>query len=240
MSDSDKKNPNSKNPSQHSTDDNDSKASGRRKLLKAGGVVATSALIPEKWQKPVVDSVILPTHAQTSTPLIGPVIIAVTEVTPSAPPATMAAESDSGILDAFVSPSWAGGATATTPSPTPSPTPVATPAPTPGPTPMTTPGPTPMTTPGPTPSPTGCSAAGQCAGLAPPNGDNQVAFSITNVGAGLLNMTGPLTYQGTVSGLTVSGFFTDQTYSSSQGTITGLGCNASYSATLGGVCTPAA
>ncbi|GJL83572.1 MAG: hypothetical protein DHS20C01_32060 [marine bacterium B5-7] len=47
-------------------------SNGRRKLLKslvAGGSVAatTATLFPEKWTKPVVDSVVLPSHAQTTT-----------------------------------------------------------------------------------------------------------------------------------------------------------------------------
>ena len=49
----------------------DSKTSGaRRKLLKslgtAGGVVATSGMLPGQWTKPVVESVLLPAHAQTT------------------------------------------------------------------------------------------------------------------------------------------------------------------------------
>jgi hypothetical protein len=42
-------------------------SSGRRKLLKSlaagGGVWTTSKVLPESWQKPVVDSIILPAHA---------------------------------------------------------------------------------------------------------------------------------------------------------------------------------
>lgn len=40
----------------------------RRKLLKtiAGGTVAGGALLPGRWTKPVVDTVLLPAHAQTS------------------------------------------------------------------------------------------------------------------------------------------------------------------------------
>lgn len=37
-----------------------------RKLLASGAVVATSQTVPDKWSKPVVDSVMLPAHAQTS------------------------------------------------------------------------------------------------------------------------------------------------------------------------------
>ncbi len=42
----------------------------RRKLLKAanvaGGIIATGIALPEIWVKPVVESVLLPAHAQTS------------------------------------------------------------------------------------------------------------------------------------------------------------------------------
>ena len=48
----------------------DSKTQGRRKLLKsvvAGGGAATVAkMMPEQWARPVVDSVMLPSHARTS------------------------------------------------------------------------------------------------------------------------------------------------------------------------------
>ncbi len=45
-------------------------SNARRKLLKSlatgGGVALTAKSLPEKWAKPVVDSVILPVHAQTT------------------------------------------------------------------------------------------------------------------------------------------------------------------------------
>ena len=45
---------------------------GRRKLLKSiaagSGAVIAGKSLPESWSKPVVDSVILPVHAQTSPP----------------------------------------------------------------------------------------------------------------------------------------------------------------------------
>lgn len=46
---------------------------GRRRLLKTlilGGAV--TAVLPEKWIKPVVDTVIVPAHAQGSTSLPPP------------------------------------------------------------------------------------------------------------------------------------------------------------------------
>ena len=43
---------------------------GRRRLLKAlagaGGVFATGALLPERWTRPVVESIIVPAHAQAT------------------------------------------------------------------------------------------------------------------------------------------------------------------------------
>ena len=53
----------------------------RRNLLRAfaigGGTVITVKSLPENWIKPVVDSVVLPVHAQTSAPIgsSGPTIV---------------------------------------------------------------------------------------------------------------------------------------------------------------------
>ncbi|MGA8260696.1 MAG: twin-arginine translocation signal domain-containing protein [Arenicellales bacterium] len=51
------------------TKESDTSAS-RRRLLKAltgtGGMMATGAVLPTKWVSPVVDSIMLPAHAQTS------------------------------------------------------------------------------------------------------------------------------------------------------------------------------
>lgn len=48
----------------------------RRRLLRAlaqgGAALGTVALLPDRWTKPVVDTVIVPLHAQTSTPRIDP------------------------------------------------------------------------------------------------------------------------------------------------------------------------
>lgn len=42
----------------------------RRRYISAGVAIATAgfATIPQRWQRPVIDSIILPTHAQTSEP----------------------------------------------------------------------------------------------------------------------------------------------------------------------------
>ena len=46
-----------------------------KKLLASGAVVTASQSVPEKWAKPVVDSVLLPAHAQTSeTPEMGTIL----------------------------------------------------------------------------------------------------------------------------------------------------------------------
>lgn len=51
------------------------KQSGRRKLLKSvvagGGAVTAAKMLPEQWARPVVDSVLLPSHAQTSVAALG-------------------------------------------------------------------------------------------------------------------------------------------------------------------------
>ena len=53
----------------------DDKQGSRRKLLKSvavgGGAVAAGKMLPEQWARPVVDSVMLPSHAQTSDPSLG-------------------------------------------------------------------------------------------------------------------------------------------------------------------------
>ena len=45
---------------------------GRRKLFRsvstAGGLALSTTLMPQSWVRPVVDSVLLPAHAQTTTP----------------------------------------------------------------------------------------------------------------------------------------------------------------------------
>ncbi|MCK5359283.1 MAG: hypothetical protein KAJ95_01580 [Gammaproteobacteria bacterium] len=56
----------------------DKNNTGRRKLLKsvvAGGGAATVAkILPDQWARPVVDSVMLPSHAQTSKSPFGPFV----------------------------------------------------------------------------------------------------------------------------------------------------------------------
>lgn len=62
---------------EHRTDDKDRQESSRRRLLKAltlsGGAVTVSKL-PGAWSKPVVDSVVLPAHAQTTAPADEPTL----------------------------------------------------------------------------------------------------------------------------------------------------------------------
>lgn len=54
-----------KNPESSNT-----KETARRRILKrlvaGGGIVATGRIMPDDWHKPVVESVILPAHAQTT------------------------------------------------------------------------------------------------------------------------------------------------------------------------------
>ena len=225
-------------------------------------MLQVQGLAASKWSKPAVESVVLPAHAQASGRLVGAVLSIDTTQTPSgvlpADAAFAQKASSPSPLDLLV-PSAYGGMTPTdsptpmptpepTPQPTPSPTPSPTPAPTPEPTPMPTPSPTPAATPMPTPAatpaptPAGgeCPAIGQCAFVSPPDADGNVQFDISNVGGELLNGTGPLSYAGTINGINVSGFFTDQSFSTTMGTVTGLGCNGTFTAVLGGTCTPLA
>ena len=48
----------------------DSKAHGRRRLLKtlaaAGGAYAGASVLPSRWTKPAIDSLVIPVHAQAS------------------------------------------------------------------------------------------------------------------------------------------------------------------------------
>lgn len=54
----------------HNQPDSSKKNEARRRLLRSltasGGVMATSALLPREWVSPIVKSVILPAHAQTT------------------------------------------------------------------------------------------------------------------------------------------------------------------------------
>ena len=47
----------------------DKKENQRRKVLKttlAGGAVISTSIIPDKWKKPSMESIVLPAHAVTS------------------------------------------------------------------------------------------------------------------------------------------------------------------------------
>jgi len=56
----------------------DKTSSSRRKLLKSvvagGGAVTVAKMLPDQWARPVVDSVMLPSHAQTSFSAFGPFV----------------------------------------------------------------------------------------------------------------------------------------------------------------------
>lgn len=197
MSDSKKKNTEIENTQKPNNNASSGQAS-RRKLLKAGGIVASSALISEKWQKPVVESVLLPAHAQTSMPLIGP-LGRITEVIPTDPEVSMLAENGAGILDSIISPAYAQAPAPATPAPTPCP-------------------------------------INDCVTVLPPNASNQVQFTITTLGTGMLTMTSALGYSGIISGFTVTGVF-NETFTGTQGTVHS-GCDVSFVATVGGTCGP--
>ncbi|MGB5705930.1 MAG: hypothetical protein WBM41_03810 [Arenicellales bacterium] len=218
----------------------------RRKVLKAGGFVAATGAVADQWSKPLVESVLLPAHAVSSAQLIGAIFtVSITStpdgVVPSDSVVSDASEKPSP-LDLLIPPAYAQGTSVSTPAPSPSPTTAPTPAPTTVPTPSPT-APTPSpTAPTPSPAPGGngrCPVIGQCAFISPPGSTKQVQFNITNVGGGLLAMTDGLNYKGVIAGITINGFFTDQTYRTTQGTATGFGCNAAFSAKLGGSCKPA-
>ncbi|MFT5610171.1 MAG: hypothetical protein ACI9LU_000663 [Polaribacter sp.] len=81
----------------------------RRKVLKntliGGGAVISTSLVPNKWTKPLIDSVILPSHAQTSDVVIvmgGGAGISVTEAEKSVTKAENNGVGVNDILDMFV------------------------------------------------------------------------------------------------------------------------------------------
>jgi hypothetical protein len=39
-----------------------------RKIMLSGGAIAGAGFLPDRWMKPVVNSVVVPAHAQTSAP----------------------------------------------------------------------------------------------------------------------------------------------------------------------------
>jgi len=48
-----------------------SKVSNRRKLLVGGGIIGAGSALPTKWTNAVVNTVVLPAHAQTTDPTGG-------------------------------------------------------------------------------------------------------------------------------------------------------------------------
>lgn len=68
-----------------------------RKILISGGVITSASFLPDKWVKPVVDSIVVPAHALTSTfaptagptasptvsPTVAPTFVAPTFIAPS-------------------------------------------------------------------------------------------------------------------------------------------------------------
>ncbi len=56
----------------------DKTSAGRRKLLKSvvagGGALTVAKMLPDQWARPVVDSVMLPSHAQASFSAFGPFV----------------------------------------------------------------------------------------------------------------------------------------------------------------------
>lgn len=71
----------------------DAGVEGRRKalqrLLVGGGIAGASTQMPDKWTKPLVDSVLVPAHAQTSitpSPTPSPTAVPTPSPTPSPVP----------------------------------------------------------------------------------------------------------------------------------------------------------
>ena len=68
----------------------DKKQSDRRKVLKttlAGGAVVTTSILPDTWKKPSMDSIVLPSHAETTNDVLCnangfPVLIPASECPP--------------------------------------------------------------------------------------------------------------------------------------------------------------
>ena len=54
------------NPDDQPESDLEKRRANLRRLLVSGGVIGSSAAIPDQWSKAVVQSVILPAHAQSS------------------------------------------------------------------------------------------------------------------------------------------------------------------------------
>lgn len=85
----------------------------RRKLLKTiaagSGAIFAGGLLPESWTKPVVNSVVLPAHAQTSVPptTLPPTTLPPTTLPPTTPPPTTTLTyscSIEGALEIYVGP----------------------------------------------------------------------------------------------------------------------------------------
>ena len=83
-------------------------AAARRRILKTllagGGVIAGAKALPEKWAKPVVESVVLPAHAQGS-PVTAPQVFTTGAMPPTGPGPAKSVASD--LLDMIIPPAEA-------------------------------------------------------------------------------------------------------------------------------------
>lgn len=93
------------------TEEKSNKHTARRRLLKSvvagGGVLATGKLLPENWARPVVESVLLPAHAQTSKE--DPEEVVTGNFGPASSSTLGSNDRGRSILDFFVQPAHANG-----------------------------------------------------------------------------------------------------------------------------------
>ena len=59
-----------------------------QKILIGGGIAAGSAMLPDKWTKPVVDAIIAPAHAQMMSTTAAPTTTATSTTSTTLPPTT--------------------------------------------------------------------------------------------------------------------------------------------------------